>query len=197
MRHGLTLFAAIVVAGVVGCGSSTTQDSASGGKPGDFPPPDAMVAEFLEGIRSGNDAKAASLLTPLARQKTAEMGLEVAPPASETAKFKVGQVEYVAEDGAHVATDWMDVDENGQQTTDAIIWMVRRENDGWRVAGMATKVFEDQPPLFLNFEDPDDMMRKQKLVAEEIQRRTKAGEKSPSETPVESVTEAPDKPVVR
>jgi hypothetical protein len=50
--------------------------------------------------------------------------------------------------------------------------MVRREADGWRIAGMATRVFEDQPPLYLNFEDPEDMLRKQQLVAQEIERRS-------------------------
>lgn len=134
--------------------------------------PELAVAEFLEAVRTGQDDKASRLLTPLARQKTTEMELEVAPPGSDTAKYKVGEVEYVAEDGAHVASEWTDLDEEGQPHTDAIVWMVRREADGWRIAGMATRVFEDQPPLYLNFEDPEDMLRKQQLVAQEIERRS-------------------------
>jgi len=36
---------------------------------------------------------------------------------------------------------------------------------------MATKIFEDLPPLLLNFEDPEDMIAKQEMVALELQRR--------------------------
>ena len=36
---------------------------------------------------------------------------------------------------------------------------------------MGVKVFEDLDPVYLNFEDPADMMRKQQLVEQEMQRR--------------------------
>jgi hypothetical protein len=36
---------------------------------------------------------------------------------------------------------------------------------------MATRIFEDMPPLLLNFEDPEDMIAKQELVAKELQKR--------------------------
>jgi len=36
---------------------------------------------------------------------------------------------------------------------------------------MAMRIFPDLPPLLLNFEDPEDMLAKQQLVAEEITRR--------------------------
>ena len=37
---------------------------------------------------------------------------------------------------------------------------------------MATAVFEGEQPLYLNFEDPADMMRKQSLVEQEFERRS-------------------------
>ncbi len=33
------------------------------------------------------------------------------------------------------------------------------------------QVFPDAPPLVLNFEDPEDMLRKQELLSEEMARR--------------------------
>ena len=36
---------------------------------------------------------------------------------------------------------------------------------------MATKIFDDMPPLLLNFEDPEDMIAKQEMVAQELQKR--------------------------
>ncbi|HTQ38400.1 MAG TPA: hypothetical protein VMJ32_05205 [Pirellulales bacterium] len=107
------------------------------------------------------------MLTPVARQKTAEMQMVVAPPGSPTAKFKVGEVEYVTpnKDGAHVWTSWTDqIDTQGHTRTDDIIWVLRHEDEGWRIVGMVTKVYADQPPLILNFEDPEDMLRKQQLL---------------------------------
>jgi hypothetical protein len=161
---------------LAGCGSSPTEAAKQPAHGGDNSPPEAVVGRFLEAVRTGNDETAAGLLTSLARKKTTEMNLEVAPPGSDTAKFTVGEVEYIAKDTAHVGSQWTDVDESGQPRTDPIVWVLRRDAEGWRIAGMATKVFENEPPLLLNFEEPEDMMRKQQLVAQEMQRR--AGERA-------------------
>lgn len=133
--------------------------------------PDEAVRQFLEAVRTGDDARASQMLTPVAREKTAEMHMVVAPPGSPTARFEVTEFEMVAEDGAHVASTWSDVDEEGHRHSDQILWILRKEPEGWRVAGMATKIFEDELPIILNFEDPQDMMRKQKLAEEEMARR--------------------------
>lgn len=155
-----------------------------------------VVHEFLTAIQKGDETRSNELLTPLARQKTAEKDMAVAPIGSESATFTVGEVE-LPEEGegqiAHVASTWTDIDEDGQPHTDEILWVLRSEEQGWRIAGMATKVFEDQPPLLLNFEDPDDMRRKQQLAEAEMERR--AREAAVDET--EAVEEAPDsEPVV-
>ena len=55
---------------------------------------------------------------------------------------------------------WTDTEEDGSVSTHEIVWILRRETAGWAIAGFATRVFEDQPPLILNFEDPLDLQRK-------------------------------------
>lgn len=157
-----------------GCNQSSSF-SPSGNQQADAPSaiqaaPDRVIAEFLEAVRIGDDKKAADLLTPLARQKTADMQMVVAPPGSETAKFQVQNVELVG-DGAQVATDWTDLGADGRPHTDRIVWILRKTTQGWRIAGMATRVFADQEPIVLNFEDPADMLSKQQLAEEEIARR--------------------------
>lgn len=170
MRRMLNGFAtAALLAGLVGCGAEEGEVKAPA--PAEMPGPEVTVFNFLEAVRTGDDATAADMLTPLARQKTEELDMVVAPPGSDTASFEVGEVELVAKDGAHVSSSWTDLDELGEPRTDSIVWMVRREFDGWRIAGMATKLFEDELPLFLNFEDPEDMLRKQQLLEEELVRR--------------------------
>ena len=133
--------------------------------------PEQAVFSFLEAVRQGNDDEAGSMLTATARQKTAELDMVVAPPGSDTATFKVGDTRTVGDDGAHVASAWTDLDPDGGKRTDQITWILRRQPDGWRIAGMATKIFADQEPVVLNFENPQDMLEKQRLAEEEAFRR--------------------------
>ena len=176
-RFYLQFAGTILILIAVGCGQSAgppaniAGNAAPGNVAGDGP--DKAVAEFLEAVRTGNDQKAASMLTPLARQKTTEVDMVVAPPGSPTAKFQVGEVEYVTpeKDGAHVWCRWTDViDDQGHTRTDDLIWVLRKEAEGWRVAGMVTRVFPDRPPMVLNFEDPQDMLRKQQMLQEEMEK---------------------------
>jgi hypothetical protein len=131
------------------------------------------VVAFLEAIRRGDDGTARDLLSAAARTKTDELGLSVAPPVEDTASYTVKECEVVSEDGdiVHVGTTWTDTDSDGFKTSDNVVWVVRLDPEGWRVVGMAMRIFDDLPPLLLNFEDPEDMLAKQELVAEELQRR--------------------------
>ncbi len=52
------------------------------------------------------------------------------------------------------------------------------------MAGVAAVVFDGEPPLLLNFEDPDDMAKKQQWLREEVARRAK------SETPTDGGKQA-------
>jgi hypothetical protein len=156
--------AAIGVALILsGCGQSGT--TVSGG-----PSPEAVIGEFLAAVKKGDDKQASVLLTSMARQKTTEMEMVVAPPGSDTASFKVLESEVEGAE-AQVGTDWTDLDADGRPRTDRIVWLLRHEAEGWRIKGMATRVFPDLPPVMLNFEDPEDMLKKQQAAEAEIARR--------------------------
>lgn len=164
---------------VVGCGpgghseGETASGSASpkSGSQKNLDGPQAAVYEFLEAVRTGDDAKAEAMLTPLARERTRQEGLQVAPRGSDTARFEVGEVEYVGEDGACVASKWTDLNKDGQPRTDEMAWMLRKETEGWRIAGMAASVFEGEPPIRLNFENPKETLQKLEALHQEIARR--------------------------
>jgi hypothetical protein len=47
--------------------------------------------------------------------------------------------------------------------------VLRRQPEGWRVAGMAAVLLEGQPKQFLNFEDPEDMLRKREEAIAALQ----------------------------
>jgi hypothetical protein len=169
-----TLFAIGILLAANGCDRQSAATHSSGVSAPNLAAsgatPEKAVFDFLEAIRTGNDQLAAAMLTPVAREKTAEAKLYITPRGSATAKFQVGEIEYVTpeKDGAHVWSRWTDVDEEGHSNTDDLIWVLRKEAEGWRVAGTVMKIFPDQPPVVFNFEDPDDMLRKQELINQEI-----------------------------
>ncbi len=182
--------AALLAVLVSGCSKTSTETSATPAGNEAVAPADSEVAqsetkleapaaaaqEFLEALRTGNDEKASAMLTSVAREKTASLNRNVTPPASDTAKFSVGKVDYINNDGARVACTWTDLDEEGQPKTDVAIWVLRCEEGKWRIAGVAAQVFPGEAPLLLNFEDPEDMFRKQQWVREEIRRRIESGD---------------------
>ena len=139
-----------------GCGLaalSLTGCSSSGNAAGTSAtdPAKATVAAFLEAIKRGDDAGARAMLTKVARAKTEELGISVAPPVTSTATYSIRECELIqgSEDLVHVGTTWTDTDPDGFTTTENVIWAVRLDPEGWRVAGMATKIFDDLPPLLL------------------------------------------------
>jgi hypothetical protein len=169
----------VVALGMPGCSAAGPADATA-------PPAQRTVVAFLEAIRRGDDAAARGLLSVTARTKTEELGLSVAPPVEDTATYAIKGSEVVSEDGevVHVATTWTDTDPDGFQTTDNVVWVVRLDPEGWRVVGMAMRIFDDLPPLLLNFEDPEDMLAKQEMVAAELQRRAtapQAGAQAPAQ----------------
>lgn len=159
---------ACCLATLMATGCSSTSSASTGTEPAK-----AAVVTFLDAMKRGDEEAARSMLTRVARAKTEEMGLSVAPPVADTATYTIRDCEMVSDsnDLAHVATIWSDIDETGGRTTENIVWAVRLDPEGWRVVGMAMRIFEDLPPLLLNFEDPDDMIAKQEMVAEELTRR--------------------------
>lgn len=173
--------AVVVAIGVTGRGLVM-----AAGDPAVTGPAQAAVVTFLDAIKRGDDATARGLLTQVARAKTKELGISVAPPVNDNATYSVRGCEIVGESGdvVHVATTWTDVDADGFKSTDNVIWVTRLDPEGWRIVGMAMKVFDDLPPLLLDFEDPEDMLAKQQLVAAELQKRAAqaAGQAKPTRT---------------
>lgn len=118
-------------------------------------PAASTVHDFMTAMLRGEDEAIRSLLTPTARQKGEEKGIPFAPPASDTATFRVDRTTPQGENGAYVHTTLTDLDEMGRPESAEIIWIVALGSEGWRVAGAAVALFEGQEPTVINFEDPD------------------------------------------
>jgi hypothetical protein len=123
--------------------------------------PEQVVTVFLNALRGGDSPTTESLLTSTARQELAKHSLSVDVQSAPNALYQVQPAEAVPGDpnGAHVKSVWTEKFDDGDETYD-IIWAVRRQPEGWRLAGMAMELIPGQPMQFLNFENPEDMLRK-------------------------------------
>ena len=121
--------------------------------------PEQVVEYFLAALQQGSDEQVTGLLTAKARTETAKHDLVVRSPGSPTAKFSVGALELVS-GGAYVNSQWSETSRDGFSHSFEIIWVLRKQANGWRIAGMATRVAENEQPTYLNFENPQEMIRK-------------------------------------
>lgn len=125
--------------------------------------PDQVIAVFLDAMRAGDGPTTEALLTIKAREETKRHELPVAPNAAPNAVFEVAPAQILPNNpnGAHVQARWTEK-YNDETVTNEVIWVLRKQHDGWRVAGFAIELVAGQGPQFLNFEDPQDMMNKHK-----------------------------------
>jgi hypothetical protein len=123
--------------------------------------PDQVVTVFLNALRAGDSPTTESLLTSKARQELAKHSLSVDVQSAPNATYQVRPAELLQADpnGAHVSSVWTEKFDDGDETYE-IVWALRRQGEGWRLAGMAMELIAGQPMQFLNFEDPEDMLRK-------------------------------------
>jgi hypothetical protein len=180
MRCAILVGAFLCGLGLIGCGGSSEPTPSAGqaaatsgtqaaatkaGKPLSVPAsatPEQVVSVFLDALRGGDQATTASLLTGKALAETSKRNLSVCPQATPHMQYKVTKAEVLPENpsGAHVSVTWTESYTDGTISYD-VVWVLRRQQEGWRVAGMAIELVPGQGLAFLNFEDPDDMIRKQ------------------------------------
>jgi len=159
-------------------------DAGSSTAPRNMDSPEGAVYQFLTAIRAGDDKKTEAMFTNLARAKIAELQYNVTPPGSDTASFQLGKVEYLADDGARVEATWSDLDVDGKRQTENMLWMVRREPEGWRIAGMAATVFPGEPPVLLDFENLQEALLKLQMLKEEIAKRGQGADQPDANEPI-------------
>ena len=96
----------------------------------------------------------------------------------QNATFKVGDFEYLTpeKNTAHVACKWTDHDGDASFTHD-VIWVLRKEEPGWRVVGMITQPFPDQPAVAFNYENVKELMETKASIEQEVKRRTEEEER--------------------
>jgi hypothetical protein len=132
------------------------------------------VSDFMTAMLRGEDEKIRSLLTPKARKVGEEQGVPFSPPASDTATFTVDKVEPNGSSISSVTTTLTDIDpESGQKESSEIVWTVVETEEGWRVSGAQVALFEGQPKILIDFENPEAAQKAlMDAEAKEKQRQT-------------------------
>jgi hypothetical protein len=117
--------------------------------------PDEVVVAFLGGMRSADSNLTAALLTAVAQQETVKHNWPVQPPGAPEATYQLGHVSYLDPNRslAQVPCVWTEPDGEGGKLQFEVLWVLRQQQDGWRVAGFATEIVPGRPPVFFNFED--------------------------------------------
>jgi hypothetical protein len=172
----------VLLCGLVGCTGTTTSTAPNAAADGQTPAaslqaqaaprtqpiavpasatPDQVVSTFLNALRTGDSPTTEALLTSKAREELAKHSLSVDVVSAPNSTYQVRPAEVLPNDpsGAHVSSIWTEKFDDGDETYE-IIWALRRQPDGWRMAGMAMELIPGQQMQFLNFENPEDMLRK-------------------------------------
>ncbi|MDR2755519.1 MAG: hypothetical protein LBC20_07405 [Planctomycetaceae bacterium] len=131
-----------------------------------------IVSRFMTAILHGESRTIRTLLTPLARQKSKELGISFTPQTSHTASFTIDQIIPHGENCVYVHTTLTDSNEKGEKETAEIVWIVDKNEEGWRISGAAAELFDGQDKTLLNFEDPEAAQNA--IYTAEIQSVTKS-----------------------
>ena len=123
--------------------------------------PEQVITVFLNALRGGDSPTTESLLTAKAREELAKhsMSVDVQPAPDAIFEIRAAQILPDNVSGAHVSSIWTEKFEGGEETYE-IVWVLRHQPEGWRVAGLMTQLIPDQAAQFLNFENPADMLKK-------------------------------------
>lgn len=145
--------------------------------------PDKTVAVFLKAAQTGNKPLLAALLSTIARAETAKNNITFQLDSYQNSKFEVGKYEFVTpqKDGAHVACVWIDRDEQGNEYKHDVIWVLRKEEAGWRIVGMITRPFLDKDPIVFNYEDIPSLVAAKSYIEAESNRREAEAQRQATE----------------
>ncbi len=192
MRWWLNLTALGLIAAVgAGCGKSTSSGGATDGSQASADDsPDKAVHDFLSAAQAGDQKRLSGLLTTAAQTEAQKNGVNFELDSYQNASFQLEQYEFLneAKDSAHVSCKWTDRYQDGTEVTHDVIWVVRHEDAGWRVAGMIIRPFPDKPPVALNYEDFKALAEAKDFIEQEAMRREKSA--APQQQP-QSTAEKP------
>lgn len=121
--------------------------------------PRAVCRRFLELLQSNNRIAAENLLTQTALQVTGKAGLVLEPLSGPNSQYDIGAPQYatIKNEIAYVDCQISDLDDKTVSSF-SVSWIVKKQNSGWRIAGLVMDMEGDQPrQKMFSFENPQDV----------------------------------------
>ena len=133
---------------------------------------------FTQAMAKDQQSVVLALLSEKALKERLSRGKSFWPTAESMKNTDVilGNVQYLNDDkgtpvGAHVGTTWRP--KGSSDEGEQIAWVLRREANTWRVAGMISVVVPGYPPLVVNFENLDETAKHYATLEHLIQEHQK------------------------
>ena len=132
--------------------------------------PSDTVKQMLLALKAGDGELAEMFLTERAPTAMRRADAPLEPPGSKKARFHIEEAVGLGVNGrADVQTTWTEPVSGTSDSTYDVTWLLRLENNKWLITGFTSKVFEDQPEIVMNFEDPSEMLRVRSQVDTRLQ----------------------------
>jgi len=203
MRLSILALSALVGLGLLGCtkskpttaaGAAAQTTAGAAGQPVPQPihvpasaTPEQVMTVFLQAWRTGDSPTMDSLLTTKAREELTRHDVHVDPLSSPNAVYEVEPARLLPNDPnlAHVNSKWTEQMQNEQgqpvQESYGIVWALRRQANGWRVAGMQMELIPGQLQ-HVDFEDPAAMLQKMADASASVNPPAAAPSAAPTQT---------------
>lgn len=118
--------------------------------------PKQTVALFLDSLRRGDETTANSMLTTKARMELEKTAWVMQPLGTPDGKYSIGRIEFPYPDQALALVECRWIEPATATEPELIMDVVcetYEEAEGWRIAGIAVTVADEQEPLVIDFED--------------------------------------------
>ncbi|MCH2113762.1 MAG: nuclear transport factor 2 family protein [Pirellulales bacterium] len=185
MRRMLPLLAVTAAALLIGCNQQKTERPAtplSGDE--DISAIKTVVRTFWESVGRGDAEAAIELLSPVAQQCIRQNRYDFVPPASETMKFTLGELEIVDGDQAVIDSVWTDVDGSGNTYHEQMSLALRRVDGRWCIFGMAADMGPNEQPMVMDLESPEEFFGPQQAASSQTDTSSPRQAHEPSQPPL-------------
>ena len=125
--------------------------------------PEDVCRAFVRALSAGDHIAASKMLTNVAQIETARANLELESPGSENAIWQVLDAEYATAE-KKIAQVRCLLKEPDSHETAHLTWLMRLQENGWKISGMSIQVSGTGDVDLLSFENPLDLQRVQSTV---------------------------------
>jgi hypothetical protein len=122
-------------------------------------PASEVVTLFLESLKKGDPVQTRALLTEAAKAEIERKGYAIDPLGSNESKFNIGRTQFSDKDAdaAFVEAEWSEPLEDGKTLTSEVVFTVHKEENAWRISGLALETGEPGNTVIIDFENMPEM----------------------------------------